>query len=60
MTIKEILQSNKNAAEITTNLANNLQLSKSQLVVVKMLVENYIFNEASLEQTIKAIEDYIK
>lgn len=60
MTIKQLIQSNNNAAEITTNLAKELQLSKSQSVVVKKLVENYIFNEASLEQTVRAIEEYIK
>lgn len=60
MTIKQLLQSNNNANVITTNLANELQLSPSQSVVVKKLVESYIFNETTLEQTVRAIGDYIK
>lgn len=60
MTIKQLLQSNNNANAITTNLANELQLSPSQSVVVKKLVESYIFNETTLEQTVRAIEEYIK
>lgn len=59
MTIKQLLQSNNNANAITTNLANELQLSPSQSVVVKKLVESYIFRETTLEQTVRAIEEYI-
>ena len=41
-------------------LANELQLSKTQLPVIQELAKNYMFGSSTLEQTVRSIEEYIK
>lgn len=41
-------------------LANELQLSKTQLPVIQELAKNYMFGSSTLEQTVRSIEEFIK
>ena len=41
-------------------LANELQLSPTQLPVIRELAKNYMFGSSTLNQTVRSIEEYIK
>lgn len=40
-------------------LANDLQLSSTQLPIIQQLVDNYRFGDSTLEATINNIKQYI-